>query len=199
MTDNADLWIPGTLANPVQGRSLNSVLSIAAARLNDKLEGVGSALAQALMAPGDALMGRYDQLPVYEDGRLGMFDPRMMEDAANLAGLVSLGAAPIPRPTNSVGSGGTTLNNLLQEVRKRRADREVELNTILDSQSSSVQFSGSNGSALAGPDMSVPGKFRVTYFDQEGIPNGHSELDSFSEAIDQVLREGYRPISRGSR
>jgi hypothetical protein len=65
-----------------------------------KLGVAPAGIAQALMAPGNALRGEY------APGIGAQTDPRMVEDAASLAGLVSLGAAPIPRPMNSIGMGG---------------------------------------------------------------------------------------------
>lgn len=68
-----------------------------------KLGAAPAEIAQALMAPGNALRGEY------APGIGSQTDPRMVEDAASLAGLVSLGAAPIPRPMNSLGMGGRSM------------------------------------------------------------------------------------------
>lgn len=97
--------MPPTAGHQNPERDVNSILSIAGARLSDRLSDAGVSIAKALMAPGNAAMGQYDQRPVYADGSVGMFDPRMEEDVVNLAGLVSLGAAPIPRPAGSLNMG----------------------------------------------------------------------------------------------
>ena len=107
--------MPPTAGYQNPERDVNSILSIAGARLSDRLSDAGVSIAQALMAPGNALMGNYDQRPVYDDGRIGMFDPRMERDALELAGVVSLGGMPLPRPSNSLGMFGG--------VRAQTADR----------------------------------------------------------------------------
>lgn len=185
--------MPPTAGYQTPERDINSILSIAGARLSDRLSDAGASIAQALMAPGNAVMGQYDQRPVYADGSVGMFDPRMVEDAATLAGSVSLGAAPMPRPTNSLGSGGSTVNRLLEDVRRRRSERAEMVQSIMSSNPSSVRLSGPSGPVLVGPDMSKPGGSRVTYFGEDGIPNGHSEFASLEKALEQALLDGYRP------
>lgn len=60
----------------------------------------------ALMAPGNAAAGNYDQVMIGPDGSVSPFDPRMVDDAAGLAGLIGVGAAPVPRPSNSLGMFG---------------------------------------------------------------------------------------------
>lgn len=46
--------------------------------------------------------------------------------------------------------------------------------------------------ALAGPDMSKPGAFRLTRFDGEG-PVGHTEAKTLAAAVEDGLKEGYQP------
>lgn len=46
--------------------------------------------------------------------------------------------------------------------------------------------------ALAGPDMSEPGWFRLTRFDELG-PIGHSQFQTLRAAILAGLQEGYTP------
>lgn len=43
----------------------------------------------AVQAPGRALQGEYDQREIRPDGSVSQFDPRMMDDASALAGMVS--------------------------------------------------------------------------------------------------------------
>lgn len=50
--------------------------------------------------------------------------------------------------------------------------------------------------ALAGPDPSKPGAFRVTWFDREGEPWGHVEHKTLASAIDEALSEGYAPAEQ---
>lgn len=47
--------------------------------------------------------------------------------------------------------------------------------------------------AIAGPDMSKDGMFRLTRFDEAG-PVGHTEHGSLAEAIDEGLRGRYQPV-----
>lgn len=49
--------------------------------------------------------------------------------------------------------------------------------------------------ALVGPDMSEPGKFRITRFDERG-PVGHTVHNTREEAIEGALRENYMPAPR---
>lgn len=67
----------------------------------------GNALLNAIMAPSNALAGKYNQVAVGPDGRvLSMIDPRMMDDASTLAGLLTTGSMPIPKPVGSLGIFG---------------------------------------------------------------------------------------------
>lgn len=67
----------------------------------------GNALMNAVTAPSNALMGKYDQIVVGPDGRvLSMFDPRMVDDAATLSGLVTTGGAAMPKLPNTLGIFG---------------------------------------------------------------------------------------------
>lgn len=78
----------------------------AGAEAGGKLNAAGQSFMQAIMAPGNALRGEYDQREISPDGRVSQFDPRMMEDATNLAGAIGLSSMPIPKPSNSLGMFG---------------------------------------------------------------------------------------------
>jgi hypothetical protein len=58
-----------------------------------------------LMAPGNALRGQYDQVQVMPDGSVSQIDPRMIDDASSLAGMVTLGSGAIPRPAGTLDMG----------------------------------------------------------------------------------------------
>ncbi len=77
----------------------------AATEASGKLGAAGQAIIQALMAPGNALRGEYNQVGIMGDGSVTMADPRMYDDATELAGLVGLGAMPMPRPADSLSMG----------------------------------------------------------------------------------------------
>lgn len=76
-----------------------------------KLSMAAQDIANALMAPGRALQGGYDLMVDPATG-VNYYDG-MTEDAANLAGLVSLGAAPIPRPAGSLSMGASVQPNAI--------------------------------------------------------------------------------------
>lgn len=76
----------------------------------NSLMGLGQATVNGFMAPSNALAGKYDQIVVGPDGEvISMFDPRMIEDANAMAGLVTTGALPIPKPAGALGIFGGTM------------------------------------------------------------------------------------------
>lgn len=85
---------------------VSQFLNAAGTEAGGKLGAAGQAIVQALMAPGNALQGKYDQVGVAGDGSVTMGDPRMYDDASTLAGLIGLSSMPMPRPTGSLGMGG---------------------------------------------------------------------------------------------
>lgn len=152
-----------------------------------------NAVAEALMVPGKAARGDYNDLTIYSDGSVSPVSEALIGDAAKLAGIVSVGSMPMVRPANSLGSGGReSLTTLLEQARARINAREAKASEIIQSGRSNVRMrSATQGSALIGPDMSVPGKFRVTYFDPQGVPNGHVELPTYEDAIKRAILDGF--------
>lgn len=75
----------------------------AGAEAGGKIVTGAQSVARALALPGDVATGQ-----TIFDPRLGMSgqDPATLDRAAELAGLVQLGAMPIPRPAGSLGMGG---------------------------------------------------------------------------------------------
>lgn len=73
---------------------------------NRDLRRTGSSLADAFLAPGNALQGQYNSVEVNPNGSVNPFNMQMMNAASNMAGAVSLGSAPMPRPRGSLGMGG---------------------------------------------------------------------------------------------
>lgn len=73
--------------------------------VNRDLGEAANSVAAALMAPGNALQGQYSDLEIMPDGSVAPFSTPMLDAAANMAGVVSLGSAPMPRPANSLGMG----------------------------------------------------------------------------------------------
>lgn len=94
---------------------------------------------------------------------------------------------------------GTPLPELSAALKTRTAAMD-ELVSVLAADGGSVRLkhrprgsAGDDGrSALVGPDMSEPGKFRITYFDERG-PSGHTVHNTMEEAIDGALRSNYLP------
>lgn len=58
------------------------------------------------MAPGNALRGEYSQTEIEPSGYVRPFSGGLMDAATNMAGVVSLGSVPVPRPMGSLGVGG---------------------------------------------------------------------------------------------
>lgn len=93
-------------ANPMEQNTYGQPIPPAPKWANFLLNS-GNAIANAVMAPSNALAGKYDQIVVGPDGKvLSMIDPRMMDDAATLSGLLTTGAMPIPKLPNTLGMGG---------------------------------------------------------------------------------------------
>jgi len=74
----------------------------------NSLMGLGESVVNGFMAPSNALAGKYDQIVIDpETGKvLSMIDPRLMDDAAAMAGLLTTGSMPIPKPVGSLGIFG---------------------------------------------------------------------------------------------
>lgn len=82
----------------------------------------------------------------------------------------------------------STFQSILREAQERKA-----LAAELGSAGRPVRLSHADGRhALAGPDMSAPGRFRLTRFDAAG-PVGHTEHSSLQDAILEGLRLHYLP------
>lgn len=164
--------------------------------VNSDLSRNTNSIVQALAAPGNAAQGLYNYAEVSPSGEVAPFNRGIMDAASNMAGVVSLGSAPIPRPKGSLGMGGApkeNLNTLLEAARKRIADRDAAVSELASSGNSSVRMKGAAGQVLVGPDVSKPGGFRVTYFDTKGTPNGHVETKTYDEAIRRAFLDGFNP------
>ena len=90
-----------------QSKSWNS--SPFSKAIDQAIKKTGSSVASALMAPGNAMRGDYNGVEVNADGSVNPFNSPLMDAASNMAGVVSLGSAPIPRPMGSLGMGGANL------------------------------------------------------------------------------------------
>ena len=101
----------------------------------------------------------------------GVLDPRIMQ----------------PAPTKASG--------LLSQARDSLARKEATT-AELAAAGRPVQFSNGLVDAVAGPDPSRPGKFRVSYIGQDGQPNGHAEFDTLQAAIRRALDDQLQPVVR---
>lgn len=73
--------------------------------INNKLAPMGSAVASALMAPGNALRGDYSYAEVNPDGSVNPVNSALLQQANNMAGVVSVSGMPIPKPRGSLAMG----------------------------------------------------------------------------------------------
>lgn len=91
-------------------------------------------------------------------------------------------------------SNASPLDGLLASVRENMA-RKDRLTADLADAGKPVMFAAADGSrAMAGPDMSKPGGFRLTYLGQDGKPSGHSEFASLGAAVRRALDERFDPV-----
>lgn len=146
--------------------------------------------ASGLTAPLSSLdrMGR--TLLGQQGGWQSMGD--IADDASVLAGMATMSPGV---PARALGAG-TRFEGLLEQARGRIAKREIETKELMDSGAQAFKFSGPSGKALAQPDMSKKGGYRLTFFDDKGIPNGHLEFGSMKEALEQALRDGFKPTTK---
>lgn len=80
----------------------------------------------------------------------------------------------------------------MKDIRAKAAERNA-LAKSLASKNKSIRMHHESGhKALVGPDMSKPGKYRVTRFDDKGAM-GHTEHDSMEDAANEALRNGFKP------
>lgn len=85
---------------------VSQFINAAGTEAGGKLGAAGQAIVQALMAPGNALRGQYDEREIRPDGSVSQFDPRMMDDATELAGAIGLSSMPVAKPAGSLGMFG---------------------------------------------------------------------------------------------
>ena len=105
-------------------------------------------------------------------------------------------------PPKSEGSGSKPKDDFAALLARSRADTDARAAKAakIVSAGGSVKLTSTRRpehSALVGPDMSEPGKFRITRFDEQG-PFGHTVYSTYKEAVTDALREGYEPKSEES-
>ena len=186
-----ELPVPGSDLGPLYEPNVGDHLRDIDYLLGKRVEEYGEAIARALMAPGNALRGEYDEVAVMPDGSLSMSDPRMISDAAELAGLVSLGAAPMPRPAGSLGMGASVHSNidlLAQELRARgigtgtpqkSINRHGEYSAYMDTPLGEVRLSDHSNN----PNFNTSAANLYDFGD--GTFNPAAEADRIAAAIEQ--------------
>ncbi|MFZ5692459.1 MAG: hypothetical protein ACOY5F_14515 [Pseudomonadota bacterium] len=98
-------------------------------------------------------------------------------------------------PRRLFQSGGESPRAWMEAILAKGKERR-QLAADLAAGGKSVRLTGTDGRyALAGPDMSKPGTFRLTRFDQDG-PVGHTEHPDLAAAVDEGLRMKYTPEGR---
>ncbi len=108
----AGLPVPGYnqgVSSPYS-RTANELMRGLSYDLSQDVVDAGNRVAQALLAPVRAARGEYDQVSIYPNGYVSPIDERLISDAADFSGLVSVGAMPIPRPIGSLGMGSAKIS-----------------------------------------------------------------------------------------
>jgi len=96
------------------------------------------------------------------------------------------------QPTTHSKEQGENTKEAFAKLQQRIADREAQAKALA-AKGESVAFKHADGrEALAGPDMSKPGRFRTTHF-RDGEPTGHMEFPSLEAAVHETLRNGFTP------
>lgn len=81
-----------------------------------------NSVASALMAPGDALSGKYNYVEIEPDGYVRPFNSGLINAANNMAGVVGVSSLGIPRPSGSLGSGGSNFDRWFGNSQVRNPD-----------------------------------------------------------------------------
>lgn len=111
-------WKTGTLA-PVER-------NIVTGDLRPAIPMVVQDAMRGMAAPGNALRGGYDQLQVGPDGSVSQFDPRMMDDAAALAGTIGVSGGAVPKAPNTLGMFGGVMAKTADKAALETAQKMAE-------------------------------------------------------------------------
>lgn len=102
-----DLPIPGTfIPQPPPRKTLDEVMRGLSYSMSQDLAKAGQSVASALATPGNAIRGNYNNVSIFSDGYVSPVSEALIRDASNMAGVVTTGSMPMPRPMNSLGMGG---------------------------------------------------------------------------------------------
>jgi hypothetical protein len=94
----------------------------------NSLTGLVEGSVNGFMAPYNAMTGKYDQFVIDpETGKvLSMIDPRLMDDAAAMAGLVTTSGMPMPKPAGALGIFGGTMAKTADTAALAKAQQMAE-------------------------------------------------------------------------
>lgn len=102
-----DLPIPGTfIPQPPPRKTIDEIMRGLSYGISQDIGQAGSSVARALMTPGNAMRGDYNEVSIYPSGYVSPVSEALIQDASNMAGVVTTGSMPMPRPMNSLGMGG---------------------------------------------------------------------------------------------
>jgi hypothetical protein len=85
------------------------------------------------------------------------------------------------------------LADLMKDIKAKAVERKALAKDLASKHKSIRMHHESGHKVLVGPDMSKPGTFRVTRFDEKGDAMGHTEHPSLEHATDEALRNGFKP------
>lgn len=106
LTSFSDLPVPGTPILATPRPNFSDSMRGASYDISQRMVGAANSIAEALMTPGNAMRGEYSYAMINPDGSVDPVSAALIEPAANLAGIVSMGSLPMTRPSGSLGMGG---------------------------------------------------------------------------------------------
>jgi hypothetical protein len=108
----ASLPIPGTFTPQQPSISFDERMRGFSHAISGDVQDSANSVASALMAPRNALQGQYNQVEINPDGSVNPVNSALIAQAMNMAGTLSLGSSPIPRPTGALTAGLARPKNL---------------------------------------------------------------------------------------
>lgn len=102
----ASLPIPGTFTPQQPNISFGERMRGFSHAISGDIQDSANSVASALMAPGNALRGEYNEVEIMPDGSVNPVNSALIAQALNMAMNVGGGSSVVPRPYNSIGMGG---------------------------------------------------------------------------------------------
>lgn len=82
---------------------------------------------------------------------------------------------------------------LMSAARARTKNKQRIIQNTPEAPTGVISQHGNKG--YVGPDQSINGKFRFSYFNDNGRPSGHTTHDSFKDALITALDSGFSPTN----